>query len=435
MQIEQAIYGSQDAGGYRFLARSPGFGDDWLALAERLCTGFGERPAGVACPEAVFARPFGAKHVAVVQVADQGKDDAGRPGALGFRLLVLPRRLYQDIGGEPFFIADQFPPSWEARGELPTLEWTAGSAPYRTVDHIQTVLNVPESPTLLGGAQVLVDGGRLAFERPAPDKALLKSLWALLPFSTRAELWPASYAFGNALGFHAVVLPKAAGPGLEHHHTEAQAGDYPEGRYEFNLQVAAESGNQADLDALFSRRSRAQTLRLALLILAVFIIVPIIINKSSSPRLKPSSAPSQKQDKKGPAEEKKPAPAVKPAEKEKVAAKAGPPDFPRLTEPERAQLALRLQELGGRLGVDLPFGSEEAQLAGALAFLDASIDARLGAKGAAPLKEGPVHLQLRALLRKHGAADHDRPGLEPAVLVERLQEKLAEAGVLKGVAR
>ena len=36
-------HGSQGAGGYRFLARSPGFRDEWLAEAERLCTGFGER--------------------------------------------------------------------------------------------------------------------------------------------------------------------------------------------------------------------------------------------------------------------------------------------------------------------------------------------------------------------------------------------------------
>ncbi len=89
--IEQAIYGGQDTGGYRFLARSPGFRDDWLAEAERVCTGFGERPAGVACPACVFARPFGRRHVAIVQVADQGQDDTGRPGALAFYLLILPR--------------------------------------------------------------------------------------------------------------------------------------------------------------------------------------------------------------------------------------------------------------------------------------------------------------------------------------------------------
>ena len=85
--------GSQDEGGYRFLARSPGFPEDWLAEAERLCTGFGERPADIHCPGAVFALPFARKQVAVVQVADQGRDDAGRPGALAFRLLVLPAGL------------------------------------------------------------------------------------------------------------------------------------------------------------------------------------------------------------------------------------------------------------------------------------------------------------------------------------------------------
>src|SRR5204863_8615879 len=89
--IEQAIYGSQATGGYRFLARSPGFLAEWLPEAERLCTGFGERPAGVACPGCVFAQSFGKRHVAIVQVADQRADDAGRPAARAFHLLVLPR--------------------------------------------------------------------------------------------------------------------------------------------------------------------------------------------------------------------------------------------------------------------------------------------------------------------------------------------------------
>src|SRR5882672_10237648 len=119
MMIEQALYGSQDAGGYRFLARSAGFRDDWLPAAERLCTGFGERSAGVACPACVFARPLGKQHVAVVQVADRGTDDAGRPGAFGFYLLVLPAAAYANLGGDPFVIADRFPPAWDTRGEIP----------------------------------------------------------------------------------------------------------------------------------------------------------------------------------------------------------------------------------------------------------------------------------------------------------------------------
>ena len=76
--IEQAIYGTEGRDGYHFLARSPGFLDDWLPEAERLCTGFGERPAGVSCPGCVFALPFLSRHIAVVAVADQGHDDAGK---------------------------------------------------------------------------------------------------------------------------------------------------------------------------------------------------------------------------------------------------------------------------------------------------------------------------------------------------------------------
>src|SRR5262245_5224006 len=133
MLIEQALYGSRDAAGYRFLARSPGFRDDWLPEAERLCTDFGERPAGVACPACVFALPLGPRHVAVVQAAERGADDAGRPGALTFRILAVPRDLYADLGGDPFFLADAFPPPWDADGSLPALSWTADPPPLRTV--------------------------------------------------------------------------------------------------------------------------------------------------------------------------------------------------------------------------------------------------------------------------------------------------------------
>src|SRR5205085_11732295 len=108
--IEQALYGSQAGGGYRFLAKSAGFRDEWLAAAENLCTEFGERPAGSYCSAAVFAQPLDRRNVAIVQVADQGSDDAGRPGSLGFRLLVMPRTAYEGFGGDPFALADKLPP-------------------------------------------------------------------------------------------------------------------------------------------------------------------------------------------------------------------------------------------------------------------------------------------------------------------------------------
>jgi len=281
--IEQALYGNPEPGGFRFLARSPGFLDAWLPLAERLCAGFGERPAGVACPGSLFAQPFGPAHVAVVQVADLGSDDAGRPGALGFRLLVLPRAAYAGLGGDPFLFAERSPPPWPQRDTLPTLRETIEIPRPRTTEEVLAVIKGADSANLLGGAQALIDGGRLVFERPAPAPELVRRLWLLLPTSTRAELWPATFAFSNGLQFHVVVVPRADLTQFPHYVLEDQAGDYPEGRYELGLQAAAETNDQAELDRMFARRSSRQTLRLALIILAVTIVVAVVSNIFNPP--------------------------------------------------------------------------------------------------------------------------------------------------------
>ena len=278
ISIEQAVYGC-DSGGCRLLARSPGFLDDWLPTAEQLCSGFGKRPKGVACPACLFARPFRKHHVAVVQVADQGIDAEGRPHMLAFRFLVLARSDYVVLGGDPFAIADPFPAPWAARGDLPVLVGPQDWAAPRTVQQVQEVLQRPnDGPNLLGGVQVLVDGGRLVFERAAPDTRLLRALWTLLPTSTRCDLWPASFAFSNVLGFDAVVTADAGGEEYAGYLRGDQAGDYPEGRYELNLQIAAEAGDQDELDTLLARRSRKETWRLGLLILGMCLVLAIVGN-------------------------------------------------------------------------------------------------------------------------------------------------------------
>jgi hypothetical protein len=426
MLIEQAIYGDQDVGGYRFLARSPGFADDWLPEAQRLCTAFGERPAGAACPGAVFARPFGPRHVAVVQVADQGRDDVGRPGALAFRLLVVPRPLYADLGGDPFFLADEFPPPWEARGDLPALN-APGAPAKRTLDQVRRVIDVEHDRTalLLGGAQVLVDGGRLVFQRAWPDSRLLRDLWMLLPTATRTALWPATFAFGNANRFHVLATPHPVGPDYDGYIPEAQAGDYPEGRYELALQTAVEAGDEAEMDALFARRSRAQAMRLAVGLLLVFLVAAVVLGLPLGKR-EPDAGPAGKDAKEKEKEKRPDAPMKLPAEE----------DLPALTDPQRAQFASRLQELAGKLGVKLEAGDGEKALGEAVVELDRRIDSRQGkgkpARDPGNLAElGPAQRRLRALLWKHGVAEYADTRLNPAELVERLEKKLARGKWIK----
>ncbi|HXG11313.1 MAG TPA: hypothetical protein VNK04_16280 [Gemmataceae bacterium] len=404
--LEQAVYGSRGAGGYRFRARSPGFRDEWLAEAERLCTGFGDRPAGTACPSCVFARPLGKRHVAIVRAADQGADDTGRPGALAFHLLVLPRDAYAGFGGDPFALADFFPPPWEMADELPTLSLPARPLPPRTVEQVQAVLRRPDSAALLGGAQALVDGGRLVFERPAPDTDLLRSLWMLLPTSTRAELWPASFAFGNDLGFDVLVVPRAAGEGFAGYLSEEQAADYPEGRYELNLQIAAEAGDQHQLDLLFARRSAAETWRLGLVLLGVLAVLLAVMSvlRVAGPGPPPPAAP---------------APVLR--------LDLPPADhYPPLSPRERQQLTDDLRALAQRLGETPPPAATAEQLI-------EIIDRRLGTpdprRDPGPIADWqPPKRQLQALLWKHGVAEYHDERLNPFELVQRLEEKVIDKG-------
>lgn len=295
--VEQGLFERLDRQAPRLLARSAGFREEWHLDAESMVISFGDRPPGVRCPRAIFAYPMGNEHVTIARVADRQDGDNGKPAAL-FLFQVLPRDAYTRLFGDPFALAARLPETWTAEAELPVCRLPAAPLPPRTLEEVRQVLQrikgkpleedrepgeAPEltvenaeSPALLGGVQVLVDGGRLAFERPGADSGLIPALWTLLPYSTRNQLWPASFAFGNALGFDALVVPRAFGSEYNGYTSEEQAAEYPEGRYELNLQIAVESGDQQQLESLFQRRSWLETWRLGLTILIAFTALAIL---------------------------------------------------------------------------------------------------------------------------------------------------------------
>jgi len=214
--------------------------------------------------------PFGKTGVAVVTVADQPNGD------LGFRFLVLSRELYRHLG-DPFAIADRYLPDWAATGTLPTLSWPPQPLPLRKVEDLQQLLKTGDAPLLLGSAQSLVDGGPVLIKRSAPDEPFIRGLWQLLPDRVRCDLWPASFAFSNDLGFHAAVMPIVPVDPSGVRRSEEGLRDYPQSRYELNLQIAIEDGNQAALDSLFARRTSSETLRLGLYIIAFALIAATIL--------------------------------------------------------------------------------------------------------------------------------------------------------------
>ncbi len=292
--VEQALLHGTSDGEIRVRARSAQFREEWLEACQKLCRAYGRPPDGTACPSALFAQPLGRHHVVVIQVTSA---PGGSPSNLAFHIAVLQGEEYSGLGGDPFAVAQRCPASWEATGEMPVLSWPRVPFPGRTVEQVQSVLKRADGPNLLGGSQVLLDGGRIAFERAEPDLKLLHDLWTLLPTRSRSEMWPATFAFSNALRFHTVVVPlglRSQVPGdFPHYLTEEEAGDYPEGRYEFRLQNAAEADDQEGLDSLFARRSRSDMWKLGLLILIGMIVLPFLVRwLTPSPTKNGSSPPA-----------------------------------------------------------------------------------------------------------------------------------------------
>lgn len=85
-------------------------------------------------------------------------------------------------------------------------------------------------------------------------------------------MWPATFAFSNDQGFHAVAPRDVPAKLPMGYLGEEQVKAYPEGRYELAIQTAFESGSQADLDLPLTGASSQDMLRLATLMVLVAVI-------------------------------------------------------------------------------------------------------------------------------------------------------------------
>ena len=238
-------------------ARSAGVSDrDYDRAAELLAAAGGPFES-----DALFALPFDSRRVAIVR--------AGPRRATDFQ--IWPVATYRRLG-DPFRLAELFPPDCPDRGELPTRRYAPAPLPRPSAAEFARSLSECDMPLVLGATQALVDGVRVRFGPGDATEATLQLVWDLLPDSARGELWPHAAANARTRGeFHAVIAdePAVASPGVL---TAEQCRDYPEGRYELALQTAIERGDQAALDSLFARRSSAETLRFAAALLSLMLV-------------------------------------------------------------------------------------------------------------------------------------------------------------------
>lgn len=261
--IHQALAARHGDAEVRWLGQSADFDERLKPLLEALAVGFGPRPEGVGCPEAWIVLPRRGPLPILARVADLG--EAGcPPAALGFQFLTLTLADFGSAGGDAFRLIQAAPPIWHLRGALPTLTG-ARLLELKPLAEVVRILKSEDSPLLLGSVQALLDGSRLAFRRREPANNLVAGLWSLLPFRNRLEFSAATFAFGNALKWNVLAIPEPRPEEFDHRWlSEEQAGNYPEGRYELGLQLAAEADDEPALVKLLMRRTRADTLRMGL---------------------------------------------------------------------------------------------------------------------------------------------------------------------------
>ena len=213
VRYEQAVYGSFPFWnrGYGVLARSAGCRPDWLAALKAACQRYGERPAGIADADALFAMRIDRGPWMIVGVFPQGCDDAGRPGALAFHALFVGPWTYRRAGADPFAFADLLRRHWSPADLDATLP--PGRAPIRRADDRNSADPRPTDvdERLVPIVAAIAGGRRVVVQSSGPIDALATSVWRALPPRVRRRASVATWAFDNANRFDLVALPKLAG--------------------------------------------------------------------------------------------------------------------------------------------------------------------------------------------------------------------------------
>ena len=224
LELEQLVYGSFPfrAGGYDVLARSGGCSAAVVAEVVAVCRRYGQPPSGEAARPGLFALRLPSGPWAVVAVAPQGSDDRGRPGALAFHALIVPRRDYWRAGADPFAFAAAHRGDWSAAtpNELPRVRCTVGQD--SPVDR-----PIPELRTRRI-AEAITQRRRIALEAPGPVDALAREVWAILPARVRRRASVATWAFAGENRFDLVALPRLTGIALDRSYLPPAALDAPE---------------------------------------------------------------------------------------------------------------------------------------------------------------------------------------------------------------
>jgi hypothetical protein len=225
--------------------------------------------------EGFIVSPFAGDGVGILRM----KFAPNQPTRLS--LMIVPDEFYSYLP-DPFYLQERFPTDWAARSWLDDAIWPeAEIAPRRTVEQLRNLLEHGNGPLLLGSAQAIVDNGRILLTREEPPEVFFRDLWQFLPYPSQrlininTLIWDRLWI--DQPTFELASVPEPLDPMPYGWLDDDTAMSYPESRYERDLQVAIEMGEQGELDQLLQRRTSAQTFSLGLMLVLGMIGVLVLM--------------------------------------------------------------------------------------------------------------------------------------------------------------
>lgn len=218
-----------------------------------------------------------------------------------FRWVLIPEKEYWQI--DPFSLAATIEKA-DLRASTVGCQVNLPAVP-RLVSEIADLLKNNDSPLILGATQYLLDGGKILLPMEEATENIIQQVWMILPDRSRSEftfatLIPKKESLHNlALDCSLLATRSDANHGniselegdkisnplsKQNKHFDVslikaeQLRTYPNGRFEQELLLAAENGDQVTVNKLMQRKTGNEMLRFSIYLLVIIVGV-ILVSK------------------------------------------------------------------------------------------------------------------------------------------------------------
>ncbi|MSR30727.1 MAG: hypothetical protein EXR99_04400 [Gemmataceae bacterium] len=194
------------------------------------------------------------------------------------RILLIPLLLYRSLGANPFHALSCIQEVGNGSETNTAFQILHAEPVPWTPQTLAEILKAKWGPNYLGAAQALLDGNRVILPPRENPHEIAKNLLFLLPLANRLEIGLTLLPSVNNKNFQIQTeMPGKSGKEEPGAVLFSQAGDYPEGKFEYSLQWAVENEDLYELNRLYFRKTTTQVFWFACGLLAIVSLVPMAL--------------------------------------------------------------------------------------------------------------------------------------------------------------